>query len=191
MLRLRSASSSAWLEAVGQDLIAFLQDHAANERKVSGSALRLAVQYPSRSALVNAMVGLAREELEHFTRVYRLLTTRGATLAQDAPDPYMTALRRLMRKRDVEEYLLDRLIIFGVVEARACERFTLLGRSLPDAELRHFYRSLARVEARHHGLFLRLAHGFACCNAVATRLADVLDAEAEILARLPIRAALH
>jgi tRNA-(ms[2]io[6]A)-hydroxylase len=191
MLRLRSSSSGAWVEAVVADVDTFLQDHAANERKVSGSALRLAVHYPARRPLVDAMVALAREELDHFQRVYDLLVARGATLAQDAPDPYMSALRRLMRTRDVEEYLLDRLIVFGVVEARACERFALLSRTLPDPALREFYRELARAEARHHGVFLRIAHRYACCSAVARRLAEVLDAEAEIVARLPVRAALH
>jgi tRNA-(ms[2]io[6]A)-hydroxylase len=191
MLRLRSPTSPAWAEAVCGDLERFLQDHAANERKVSGSALRLAVQYPERRLLVDAMIALAREELEHFQRVYDLLLARGATLAQDAPDPYMSALRRLMRKRDVDEYLLDRLIVFGVVEARACERFSLLSRRLPDERLRQLYRVLARAEARHHGVFLRLAHRYAPCRAVSTRLAEVLDAEAEVVARLPVRAALH
>lgn len=191
MLRLRSATPDAWVAAVTADLDAFLADHAANERKVSGSALRLAVQYPERRPLVDAMVGLAREELEHFARVYDVLVARGGRLSQDAPDPYMGALRKLMRKRDVEEYLVDRLIVFGVVEARACERFSLLGRTLPDAELRGFYRSLARAEARHHGVFLRLAHRYAACRAVVDRLAEVLDAEAEIVAALPVRAALH
>jgi tRNA-(ms[2]io[6]A)-hydroxylase len=191
MLRLRTTTPAAWTEAVAADFDAFLQDHAANERKVSGSALRLAVQYPERRPLVDAMVGLAREELEHFQRVYDLLVARGATLAQDAPDPYMGALRQVMRKRDVEEYLLDRLIVFGVVEARACERFTLLSHTLADERLRDFYRVLGRAEARHHGVFLRLAHRYACCSVVAARLAEVLDAEAEIVAGLPVRAALH
>jgi tRNA-(ms[2]io[6]A)-hydroxylase len=191
MLRLRSATAPAWVDAVAGDLDAFLQDHAANERKVSGSALRLAVQYPERPPLVDAMVRLAGEELEHFTRVYDALVARGRTLAQDAPDPYMSALRRLMRKRDVEEYLVDRLIVFGVVEARACERFALLGKELADADLREFYRQLARAEARHHGVFMRLAHRYAACKAVQQRLGEVLDAEAEIIAALPIRAALH
>jgi tRNA-(ms[2]io[6]A)-hydroxylase len=191
MLRLRTTTSTAWLDAVAAELDAFLADHAANERKVSASAMRLAVQYPQRRPLVDAMVRLAREELAHFARVYELLVARGATLAQDGPDPYMGAMRALMRKRDVEEYLLDRLIVFGVVEARACERFTLLGRALPDAALRGFYRDLARAEARHHGVFLRLAHHYAPCRVVTDRLAGVLDAEAEIVASLPIRAALH
>ena len=191
MLRLRTTTSEAWVETVVGNLDAFLQDHAANERKVSGSALRLAVQYPERRPLVDAMVGVAREELEHFQRVYDVLVARCVTLGQDAPDPYMGAMRRLMRKRDIEEYLLDRLIVFGVVEARACERFTLLSRALPDQRLREFYRVLARAEARHHGVFLRLAHRYARCSAVATRLAEVLDAEARIVGGLPVRAALH
>lgn len=191
MLRLRTLTTDAWVEAVIGNLDAFLRDHAANERKVSGSALTLAVQYPDRRALVDDMVDLAREELEHFKRVYDVLVARGQTLGHDAPDPYMGAMRKVLRKRDVEEYLLDRLIVFGVVEARACERFARLARALPDARLRRFYGDLARAEARHHGRFLRLAHRSACCSVVAARLAAVLDAEAEIVVRLPVRAALH
>ena len=191
MLRLRCSTSEAWIEAVIADLDTFLQDHAANERKVSASAMTLAVHYPHRRPLVDAMVRLAREELEHFARVYDLLIARGQTLGLDAPDPYMRAMRRLMRKRDIEEYLLDRLVVFGVVEARACERFTLLGRALPDPRLRDFYRALARAEARHHGQFLRLAHHYAACRTVSARLGTVLEAEAEIIAALPVRAALH
>jgi len=191
MLRLRSTTSDVWVDAVVGDLDGFLKDHAANERKVSASAMTLAVQYPERRPLVDAMVALARKELAHFARVYALLIARGQTLGQDAPDRYMRAMRRLIRKRDVEEYLLDRLIVFGVVEARACERFAVLGKALPEAALREFYRRLARAEARHHGLFLRLAHRYAACRIVKTRLDTVLDAEAKIVAALPIRAALH
>lgn len=191
MLRLRSSTSPAWVDAVRADVDAFLQDHAANERKVSASAMTLAVQHPDRRPLVNAMVELAREELTHFARVYALLTARGRGLAQDAPDPYMGALRRLVRKVEVEAYLVDRLIVFAVVEARACERFALLAAALPDAGLRAFYADLTRAEARHHALFLRLAQHYASPPALAARLAEVLDAEAALLASLPIRAALH
>lgn len=191
MLRLLRPTNPGWVAAVGGNLDAFLKDHAANERKVSGSALTLAVHYPERRPLVDAMVKLAREELAHFGRVYELLCQRGLTLGQDAPDPYMSALRRLMRKRDVEEYLLDRLLVFGVVEARACERFGLLAAALPERALRAFYAELARAEARHHGLFLRLARRYAGAADVAARRAEILDAEAAITARLPLRAALH
>ena len=37
MLRLRSATPDAWIETVVANLDSFLQDHAANERKVSAS----------------------------------------------------------------------------------------------------------------------------------------------------------
>ncbi len=191
MLHLGCATAAGWVAAVRCDLDAFLKDHAANERKVSASALTLAVHYPERRPLTDAMVRLAREELDHFGRVYELLRRRGLTLAQDAPDPYMGALQRLMRKRDMDEYLLDRLVVFAVVEARACERFGLLADALPEAELRDFYAELARAEARHHALFLRLARRHAGPAVVAARLDEVLRAEAAVVARLPWRAALH
>jgi len=191
MLRLRNATPAAWLDAVRGDVDAFLQDHAANERKVSASALQLAVQHPERTALVDAMVELAREELEHFARVYTLLRGRGRSLALDAPDAYMGALHRLMRREHAHDFLLDRLLVFGVVEARACERFGLLAEGLPDADLRAFYADLTRAEARHHALFVRLAQQVAPAAAVAERLAAVLDAEAAIVAALPARPALH
>jgi tRNA-(ms[2]io[6]A)-hydroxylase len=191
MLRLGCPTAADWVAAVCRDLEAFLKDHAANERKVSGSALTLAVHYPERRTLTDAMVRLAREELDHFGRVYELLRRRGLTLGQDAPDPYMGALQRSMRRRDMEEYLLDRLVVFSVVEARACERFGLLADALPEADLRTFYAELARAEARHHALFLRLARRYATPATVASRLAGILEAEAAIVARLPLRAALH
>ncbi len=191
MLRLHNATSAAWVDAVRGDVDTFLKDHAANERKVSGSALQLAVQHPDRPALVDAMVALAREELEHFARVYALLGRRGQRLAVDTPDPYMGALHRLVRRANVDEYLLDRLLVFGVVEARACERFGLLADGLADPDLRAFYADLTRAEARHHALFVRLSQEVAPRAAVAARLANVLDAEAAIVADLPIRAALH
>ena len=55
MLRLRTDTPDAWVEAVVANIDAFLADHAANERKVSGSAMRLAVQYPERRPLVDAI----------------------------------------------------------------------------------------------------------------------------------------
>lgn len=191
MLRLRTETSTDWLAAVRADVDAFLQDHAANERKVSGSALQLAVQHPERAALVDAMVALAREELDHFAQVYALLRRRGRGLAQDAPDPYMGALHRIIRKAEVRTFLLDRLLVFAVVEARACERFGRLAEGLAEAELRAFYAELTRAEARHHALFVRLAHEVGTRAEVASRLAEVLDAEAAIVTALPARPALH
>lgn len=191
MLQLRCPTSSLWLRIVLHDLDAFLQDHAANERKVSASALKLAVEYPERRVLVESMIDLAREELEHFKRVYDALAARGKGLALDAPDPYMGALQRVMRKRVGDEYLLDRLLIFATVEARACERFGALADGLPLGDLKHLYERLTRAESQHHALFLRLARTYFPKAEVDARLDEILDAEAKIVATLPLRPALH
>jgi tRNA-(ms[2]io[6]A)-hydroxylase len=191
MLRLRHATRPEWTHKILANLDAFLQDHAANERKAAGSALRLASHYPGRHVLVDAMIGLAGEEIDHFRRVYDVLHARNQPLGIDHPDPYMTALERLVRKKDETEYLLDRLVVFSVVEARGCERFDLLAAALDPGPLRQLYEHLTRAEARHNALFGRLARTYFDEATVERRLDTVLDAEAEIARQLPLRATLH
>jgi tRNA-(ms[2]io[6]A)-hydroxylase len=169
----------------------FLRDHAANERKVSASAMRLAVEHPEHRALVDAMIGVAREELEHFKCVYDVLAGRGQTLGQDAPDPYMRALGKVIRTADARAYLLRRLLGFAIVEARGRERFALLARAFGAGALGELYARLARAEARHQALFLRLARVYYDPAEVDRGLDALLDAEAAIVARLPVRPALH
>jgi tRNA-(ms[2]io[6]A)-hydroxylase len=191
MLRLRHDTPAEWLQRVEADVIAFLQDHAANERRVSRSALTLAVQHPERRELVDALVDVSVEELEHFRLVYGLLKARGATLAQDSPDPYMKRLHRALADPDRETWLLRRLVLSAVVEARGYERFALLGEGLRDAALRETYRALARAEARHKGLYLRLARTYFPADRVEAVLDRVLDLEAEVLRALPLGPTLH
>lgn len=191
MLRLRYQTPRDWQDAVLTDVDAFLQDHAHAERKVATSALTLAAQSFRHSELVTAMVELAQEEITHFGQVHELLLARGKTLGQDRPDPYMGPMFKLLRKRDVNEYLLDRLLLFGVVEARGCERFRMVSEVLPAGPVRDFYVELTRCEARHHALFVRLARRYFDGEQVTARLDTLLDAEAEIVAGLPFRAALH
>jgi len=80
--------------------------------------------------------------------------------------------------------------VAAVIEARSYERLALLAGGLPDADLRRFYAELARSEDGHQKLFLRLAarvHG----EETWPRLERLLDAEAELIRRLPVRAAIH
>ena len=191
MFRLRFDTPPAWGEAIAADFVAFLQDHGHNERKVAAQALALAQQHHRRTALVADMIALAQEELSHFAAVHDLLAARGHTIGQDQPDPYTGPLRKLLRKRDVNEYLLDRLIVFSVIEARGCERFKIASEVLPEPELRDFYRELFVCEARHHGLFLDHARRLFGRERADARFDALLDAEAEVVRSLPIRAALH
>lgn len=191
MLRLRFETPQAWKDAVVADLDAFLRDHAHNERKVAGAALQLATHNPRHSELVRAMIALAQEELLHFHQVHELLVERGTHLGHDTPDPYMSRIHKLLRRVDANEYLLDRLLAFGIVESRGCERFRMAAEALSPGPLGDFYWELVRCEARHHQLFVAFARELYDEDVVAARLDQLLDAEAEIAASLPIRAALH
>ena len=188
--RLKIATAPAWLDAVLGDFDAFLRDHANCERKASGSAMNLASHYPDRKELVAAMIDLAREELQHFHQVYQHMAGRGLILGPDRRDPYVQRLSKEYRKSP-ETYFLDRLLVASILEARGCERFGLIAAALPSGALKDFYRDITRSEARHQGLYVRLALLYFDPAAVELRLDELLEAEARIVADLPPRPALH
>ncbi len=192
MLDLRSATPKAWLDAVFGDFDAFIVDHAACERKASATGMSFVVRYPDRPELIEPMIEFAREELEHFHIMYKIVAERGLRLADDYKDEYVNGLRAQVRtSRD--DHLLDRLIVAGIVEARGCERLFLVAEALRErgSPLADTYLELARAESRHHGLFFRLARKIFGEEVTLSRGTELLDYEAELVARLPHRAAVH
>ncbi len=187
---LRLATSPRWTQTVLANLDHFLLDHAAAEKKASGMAMSMVSHYPDKTPIVTAMVDLALEELAHFKQVVKILIERGLVMGADSPDPYVNQLRELHRKGR-EVYLLDRLLIGSIVEARGCERFGLVANGLPDGSLKQFYQAICESEARHENLFLQLAKMYFPATDVHSRLDELLDQEAAIVQTLPIRAALH
>ena len=187
---LRLATPAAWTAAVMVDFDAFLQDHAAAEKKASGMAISMLSHYPDRVELVAAMAELAVEELTHYREVVKWIHRRGLLTAADRKDHYVLALRDAIRKGP-ELYLLDRLLTASIIEARGAERFALVAGALPAGALKKFYRSIARSEQRHYELFLQLAGVYLDATMIARRWDELLDIEAGIVAALPIRAALH
>src|SRR6185369_2394890 len=109
----------------------------------------------------------------------------GGMLGPDAKDAYVGRMLALVR-RGPDVYLLDRLLVAGVVEARGCERFRLLGGAL-DGDLGGLYRDFAASEAGHAALFVRLARVYFSADLVDARLDGLLDAEAAIIEDLPLR----
>lgn len=190
MGRLQSTSSTTWLAAVLADFDTFLQDHANCERKAAAMAMAVVSRFGDREVLVDSMLELAQEELAHFQAVYRLMRARGLPLVAEERDGYVRALRGLARNGR-EEYMLDTLLIAGVVEARGCERFGMIAEALPEGDLKEFYLDITRSEARHGGLFVRLAKTYHPADVVDERLAALFAAEKDIVAGLPPRAALH
>jgi tRNA 2-(methylsulfanyl)-N6-isopentenyladenosine37 hydroxylase len=190
MFDLRADTDQSWLETVRADLGAFLADHAACERKASATALSFVVRYPDRTELVESMIQVAQEELDHFAQVAAIIHGRGERLRKDVKDPYVNALLKLVRGPS-EERLLDRLLLFGIMEGRGCERFGILSRGLDDPALRDFYAELVLSEARHHAAFHHLVRLYCPEEVWRPRMAELLDAEAEILRGLALRPALH
>lgn len=189
-LRLRIRTSQQWLDTVLSDFDAFLLDHAANERKASATAMKFVVRYPNKHGLVEAMIQLAREELTHFHRVYRITAARGLTFTSDTKDPYVNGIAKAMLRGGDKE-LLDRLLIAAIVEARGCERFAILANSLQDPTLQAFYEELATSEARHRGLFVDVARDIFPEDIISPRLETLLDHEASVVENLPLRPAVH
>lgn len=190
MFELRRPSKSQWLETVMADLDRFLVDHAACERKASALGMSFVVRYPDRHAMLDELIAFSREELEHFHIMYRVLRERGLSFADDYRDEYVGALRRLVRTGR-EERLLDMLVLAGVVEARGCERMGLVRDALPTGELKRVYEELTRAEARHHGLFFRLARLFFAESEIRERSDYFLDQEVGILEAQPLLPRLH
>ncbi len=191
MLRLRHDTAPAWKAVLLGNLDAFLCDHAHNERKVAAAALQLAAHQPRHNGLVRDLIAMAQEEVGHFGRIHALIVERGGQLGHDQPDPYMTAVHRQLRRPDNAAYLLDRLLTFGIVEARGCERFRMAAEALSPGPLGELYWELTASEARHHQCYVSWARELYPEVEVTSRLDELLAAEAVIAKSLPLRPALH
>jgi tRNA-(ms[2]io[6]A)-hydroxylase len=190
MFELKYQTPIEWAHQVLENFDAFLQDHAAAEKKASGMAMGMLGHYPDKTKLVRAMTDLAIEEMIHFKQVLKLLTERGQTLGRDEKDNYVKSIRTFM-KQGAEQYLLDRLIVAAVIEARGYERFSLIAEALPEGKEKEFYSAIAKSEEKHKNLFIELAYEYHDKEMVDIRLVEFLDFEAEICKSLPWRAALH
>ena len=187
---LRFQTSADWTQCVLDDFDTFLLDHAACEKKASSMAMAMVSHYPDKPDLIRAMIDLAIEELSHYRDVFKILDQRGLALSADVKDPYVIAFRQSIRQ-GTEEYLLDRLLIAAIIEARGHERFGLIADALEAGSLKQFYIAITRSECRHYELFLDIAKLYIPEATITTRLDQLLDREAEIVSKLPLRAALH
>ncbi len=182
MFRLQLPTDPRWVNLATQDLSEILSDHAWCEQKAASSAISLMVQFPEYPELVEQMSALAKEEMEHFQRVFSALKQRGLSLGRERKDAYVGALLDFQIKgQSVLNRLRDKLLMAALIEARSCERFRLLSEQLPDPELKAFYRELMESEAGHYTLFIALARNLTGRDATDERWKEWLDYEAGIL----------
>jgi tRNA-(ms[2]io[6]A)-hydroxylase len=189
MLHLQSESTASWLRQVDEHLDEILIDHAHCERKAASVAMNLMNAYTDNRQLCREMTSIVEEELEHFELVLRILDERGIVFRRLASGPYGRSLNRLIRPSEPDR-AVDRLLVASLIEARSCERFSLLAEHVRDrdASLAEFYAGLFESEARHHTTYLRLAEQYASRQVVRLRLDQLSAEEAEIIAqagRLP------
>ncbi len=187
---LKQPTSAAWLSLVLAHPETLLLDHSHCERKAAGVALNLMFRYPSSTDLVYALTQIAREELEHFEQVNRLLAMRGIALGPLSAPPYGARLSAQVRKPEPERRL-DSLLVAGLIEARSHERLGLLAQHLSDPELRELYHGLMASEARHYGVYWVLAQTSFERATVDQRLAELSEVESEILATLHPQPRMH
>jgi tRNA-(ms[2]io[6]A)-hydroxylase len=183
-LPLQSRTPARWARDVLLEPVALLADHAFLEKKAALNALQLLERWPQEwvPGWVETMTSVARDEAAHLAQVTRLLLRRGGRLGRTHKNPYANALRDLVRKGEVIPEAVDRLFVSALIEARSCERFSVLADAAEDAELAALYKALFSSEFGHYKVFLRLAYKIERRHRAESRWEEMLQAEARILA---------
>lgn len=189
---LHAPTDPGWLPLALANFDAVLVDHAHCEKKAAANALSMLQAYPDLPGLPAQMARLAREESAHLARVLDLMAARGLPLTKDGGDPYAQGLQKHVRTPALERRV-DRLLVAAIIEARSCERLSLLAEGLTDPGLARFYGELAQSEDGHQSLFHRLA--VTASNGdeagVDARLQYLLAQESRVMADVGLRAAIH
>ena len=188
MLGLKLPTDPRWVNLAEMDLAEILTDHAYCEQKAATSCISLIQAYPDKEALVKNLAPIVTEEWGHFRLVLLELERRKLKLGYQRKDEYVNELMKFQQKGGSRENsLLERLLVFALIEARSCERFRLLSLNLVEEDLREFYHKFMVSEAGHYRLFIDLAKTYFPEERVKTRWQEYLDREAEILGEMELR----
>ena len=179
---LSSLSSDKWMQLALSNPIEILMDHAHCERKAAGVAIQLMFRYPSESDLAEVLSPIAREELEHFEKILYLLKDLGHSLKSLKPPPYGAELAKCIRKEEPHR-MLDSFLIAGIIEARSHERLSLLALNSEHKSLKLLYESLLESEARHFGIYWKLAQTKFSKDKTFQRLEELSKFETKILSQ--------
>lgn len=192
MLHLAQPTDPSWTEQALANIDEILLDHAHCEKKAASTAISLLFRYPERPSLVVPLARLAREELAHFEEVVDVLRARGGEFRRIPPSPYAARLTAAVRKHEPAR-LLDNLLCCALIEARSCERMTLLAAALDDPILKKLYRGLLACEARHFDSYLDLARDLALVPEaeLMRRLHELAAHESDVLRGPPGLPRLH
>ncbi len=188
ILGLQLPTDPRWVNLAEISLEEILTDHAFCEQKAAISFISLIQQYSHLTKLVDELSPIVTEEWGHFRLVLNEIKKQGFQLGPQRRDEYVNALRGHMHKGgDWKDALLDKLLIFAMVEARSCERFRLLTLGLQEERLQKFYYRFMESEAGHYRTFIDLAKEYIDHDKVESRWQFWLVTEAEILKNMQPR----
>jgi tRNA-(ms[2]io[6]A)-hydroxylase len=195
MLGLKMATDPRWVNIVERNLEEILVDHAFCEQKAASKAISVIIQYPHFSDLVQAMIAICQEEMEHFDLVHQKLLERGLKLGFDRKDPYVNDLAEFLRRNKTNSTLdgmfVNKMLFAAMIEARSCERFKILSEELEDEDLRSFYRGLMESEARHYTTFLNFARKYGNGIDVDKNWKEFLEFEAKLMEKYGKKETMH
>ena len=160
--------------------IEILIDHAHCEKKAAGVAIQLMFRYPTEPNLSEVLSPIAREELEHFEKMLSFLKEREISLKALKPPPYGAELAKNIRREEPLR-MLDSFLIAGIIEARSHERLSILALNSKESATRDLYQSLVESEARHFGVYWKLAQSKFDKEETFKRLDQLVKKEEEIL----------
>jgi len=187
-LGLELPTDPRWTDIAQKSIKDILVDHAYCEQKAASSCISLIILHPDREKLVDSLTPIVKEEWSHFERVLAELKKRGYSLGPQRKDEYVEALSKFIKKGGSrEQQLVEKLLMNALIEARSCERFKILWKSIPDKDLAEFYHELMISEAGHYKNFLWLAKEYLPEEVVMNRWGEWLAYEAEIMMALGLR----
>lgn len=195
MLGLKMATDPRWVNVVQKNIDEILTDHAFCEQKAASNAISIIVQYPMYPDLVQAMTEICQEEMQHFKLVHEKMLSMGFTLGFERKDPYVNDLSEYLRRNKTnsskEGLFVNKMLLAAMIEARSCERFKILSEELAQEDLRLFYRSLMKSEARHYTTFLGFARKYAKGINVDQCWEELLQFEARLMERYGKTESIH
>ena len=189
------ATDPRWVNLVEKNIEEILIDHAFCEQKAASNAISIIVQYPQYPDLVDTMVEICKEEMEHFKMVHEKLKERGFKLGFERKDPYVNDLSKYLKKNQNDGsrqgHFVKQMLFAAMIEARSCERFKILSEQLKDPDLKAFYRFLMKSEARHYMTFLNFAKKYGGKIDVKQKWNDFLEFEGELMKQYGSKETIH
>jgi tRNA 2-(methylsulfanyl)-N6-isopentenyladenosine37 hydroxylase len=188
MLHLQLPTDPRWVNIAEMNLEEILVDHAYCEQKAASSCISLIVNFHEFQELVDMLTPVVAEEWSHFERVMDQIRKRGFHFGKPRKDEYVIRLTGFIKKGGSRsDQLIENLLMNALIEARSCERFKLLSKSIADEELKKFYYELMVSEAGHYVNFIELARKYKSEEKVNARWKEWLAYEAEVIRELGLR----